>query len=573
MSVNKTSEPITEQTFADTGARSEISLPPLSANFKQPVRMFTARLSRRIAFWIFISVIAIETIIFFPSLRNRERELLEQIKELSATKIAVLMQTLPPHLSEADFLDKAQRVLIDSLIVGMVLYRADGSEAGVRGERPSLTFQQIRAAGQETLLDRADNRYDVACAGAWQNGHYYLVLRHDTNPVVRELYAFFWRIAGLVVIISLFVTAGAMIALGPIVLTPILRLRRDLEAAGNAVGNDRPAPHFQSAGLKRVDELGDVISTFQGMFAQITEAISHRKQAQTELKKTFHQLETYSRALNKELEKGREMQQNFLPLELPELKGWELNTFFQPARQVAGDYYDVFHLSDRKIGIVIADVCDKGVGAALFMALFRSLIRIFSGQFEVNAGGACPASGLAADMPVDPSCAGAEDLPDEDRAALRAVVHTNSYVARNHGDLGMFATLFFGVLDPQTGRMGYINAGHDPLVLTAAGGGIRQRLEPTGPAVGLAHDAVFRIARARIEPGEILLGYTDGVPEAATQAGELFGSQRLNALIDDRFATAADLIATIAARVKEHTGDAEQFDDITMLAIRRSDQH
>ena len=152
-------------------------------------------------------------------------------------------------------------------------------------------------------------------------------------------------------------------------------------------------------------------------------------------------------------------------------------------------------------------------------------------------------------------------------------MHTNSYVARNHGDLGMFATLFFGVLDPQTGRMGYINAGHDPLVLTAAGGGIRQRLEPTGPAVGLAHDAVFRIARARIEPGEILLGYTDGVPEAATQAGELFGSQRLNALIDDRFATAVDLIATIAARVKEHTGDAEQFDDITILAIRRSDQH
>ncbi len=573
MSVNKTSEPMTEQAFAETGARSEISLPPLSANFKQPVRMFTARLSRRIAFWIFISVIAIETIIFFPSLRNRERELLEQIKELSATKIAVLMQTLPPHLSEADFMDKAQHVLIDSLIVGMVLYRADGSEAGVRGERPSLTFQQIRAAGQETLLDRADNRYDVACAGAWQNGHYYLVLRHDTNPVVRELYAFFLRIVGLVVIISLFVTAGAMIALGPIVLTPILRLRRDLEAAGNAVGNDRPAPHFQSAGLKRVDELGDVISTFQGMFAQITEAISHRKQAQTELKKTFHQLETYSRALNKELEKGREMQQNFLPLELPELKGWELKPYFQPARQVAGDYYDVFYLSDRKIGIVIADVCDKGVGAALFMALFRSLIRIFSGQFEVHAGGACPASSLAADMPVDPSCAGAEDLPDEDRAALRAVVHTNSYVARNHGDLGMFATLFFGVLDPRTGRMGYINAGHDPLVLTAAGGGIRQRLEPTGPAVGLAHDAVFRIARARIEPGEILLGYTDGVPEAATQAGELFGSQRLNALIDDRFATAADLIATIAARVKEHTGDAEQFDDITMLAIRRSDQH
>ena len=551
-------------------ARPESSLPPLPATLKRPVRMFTARLSRRIAFWIFVSVIAIETIIFFPSLRNRERELLEQIKEVSATKIAVMMQTLPSHLSETAFMDKAQRVLIDSLIVGMALFRADGSEAGVRGERPALTFQQIRAAGQETLLDRTDNRYDVACAGAWQNGHYYLVLRHDTSPVVRELYAFFLRIAGLVVIISVFVTAGAMITLGPMVLTPILRLRRDLDAAGDAVGNDRPAPHFQSASLRRADELGDVISAFQGMFSQITDAISHRKQAQAELKETFNQLETYSRALNRELEKGREIQQNFLPVELPELKGWELKTFFQPARQVAGDYYDVFRLSDRKIGIVIADVCDKGVGAALFMALFRSLIRIFSGQFEVNAGGACPARSLGADMPVDPSCDRTAELPDEDHAALRAVVHTNSYVARNHGDLGMFATLFFGVLDPATGQMSYINAGHDPLVLTAAEGGIRQRLEPTGPAVGLAAEAVFRIARTRIEPEEILLGYTDGVPEATTQEGELFGSQRLNALINNRFPTANDLIAAIAARVQEHTGDAEQFDDITMLAIRRS---
>ena len=572
MSDHKASDPDTEQAFADADARPVTTPPPLPANLKRPVRMFTARLSRRIVFWIFVSVIVIETIIFFPSLRNRERELLEQIKDLSATKIAVLMQTLPAHLNEKTFLDKAQRVLIDSLIVGMVLYRADGSEAGVRGERPALTFQHIRAAGQETLLDRAANRYDVACAGAWQNGHYYLVLRHDTHTVVQDLYAFFLRIAGLVVIISVFVTAGAMIALGPIVLTPILRLRRDLEAAGDAVGNDRPAPHFQSAGLKRVDELGDVISAFQGMFSQITDAISHRKQAQTELKKTFHQLEIYSRALNKELEKGREIQKNFLPLKLPELEGWELKPFFQPARQVAGDYYDVFRLSDRRIGIVIADVCDKGVGAALFMALFRSLIRIFSGQFEVNAGGACPASSLANDMTIDPSCASDEDFSDEDRATLGAVVHTNSYIAHNHGDLGMFATLFFGVLDPRTGQVVYINAGHDPLVLAAAAGGIRQRLEPTGPAVGLAANAVFRIARARIEPGEILLGYTDGVTEASTQEGELFGNRRLNAIFENRFATATDLIAAIAAKVQAHTGDAEQFDDITMLAIRRSDR-
>jgi serine phosphatase RsbU (regulator of sigma subunit) len=526
--------------------------------------MFTARLSRRIVIWIFMSVIIIETIIFFPSLRNRERELLEQVKEISTTKILVLMQTLPPQLSEKVFLETAHRVLIDDLIIGMVLFRADGTEIGTRGERPALSLESITDEGQDSKLDRIDNRYDVACVGAWQSGDYYLILRHDTTTVRQELYAFFLRIAGLVVIISIFVTAGAMIALGPIVLTPILKLRRDLEAAGEAVSNDQPSPRFQSAGLRRKDELGDVIGAFQEMFGQITDAISHRKQAQDELKRTFHQLEKYSGALNKELEKGREIQKNFLPTQLPDLAHWELEAYFQPARQVAGDYYDVFSLPDRKLGIVIADVCDKGVGAALFMALFRSLIRIFSGQFEINAG-ACPGSGLDVEMLPDDD---EGEIPAADRKALRAVIHTNNYVTRNHGDLGMFATLVFGVLDPRTGQMSYINAGHDPLFVLAAEGGIRHRLEPTGPAVGLVTDAAFRVARTQIQPGEILLGYTDGVPEATAPGGEFFGARRLADLIGNRFAMAADLIAVITDQVQKHTGDAEQFDDITMLALR-----
>ena len=537
---------------------------PLKGALKRPVRMFTARLSRRIAFWIFVSVIAIETIIFFPSLRNRERELLDQIKDVSATKIAVLMQTMPPEMSERQFFETAQRVLRDDVIVGMLLFRGDGTEIGVAGQRPALSFQNIIAEGRYTRLDRIGNRYDVASGGAWQNGHYYLVLRHDTSTVSEALYAFFLRIAGLVVIISLFVTAGAMIALGPIVLTPILKLRRDLEAAGDAVSNDQPSPRFQSAALRRKDELGDVIGAFGEMFAQITDAISHRKQAQNELKQTFRQLEEYSRVLNSELEKGREIQKNFLPSDFPELDGWEVATYFQPARQVAGDYYDIFHLPEQKIGIVIADVCDKGVGAALFMALFRSLIRIFSGQFEVNTG-ACHISTLDTENAARED----HDLPVVDREALQAVVHTNNYVARNHGDLGMFATMFFGVLDPRTGVLSYINAGHDPLIVLAAEGGVRQRLNPTGPAVGLTADVAFRIARAQIEPGEILLGYTDGVTEATSHAGEMFGAERLIALFGETFDTAAELTTLIADQVQEHTGAAEKFDDITMLALRR----
>ncbi len=120
------------------------------------------------------------------------------------------------------------------------------------------------------------------------------------------------------------------------------------------------------------------------MYQQISDAISERKRAQGALQESLTQVEAYSQALNDELEKGREMQTNFLPGQLLHKPGWEIVAYFKPAHQVAGDFYDAFELPRGYLGLVIADVCDKGVGAALFMALFRSLIRIFSGQTSLE---------------------------------------------------------------------------------------------------------------------------------------------------------------------------------------------
>jgi sigma-B regulation protein RsbU (phosphoserine phosphatase) len=526
----------------------------------------TAVLSRRIVLWVFFSVIAIETIIFFPSLRNRERELLTQLKTVSTAKIEVMMKTAPENESDATFLARVQRLLLDKVLVGAALYRSDGTRVGAVGEPPELVVTESTVNMRDRVY-RLENRYDVACLG--QGGHQMdvLVVRLDTTPVRQELYAFFGRIAGLVVIISMVVTLGALMALGPIVVLPILRLRRDLLAAGEAVRRDAPPPLFLSAQVKRSDELGEVIDAFQRMFSQITEAISHRKEAEQQLRETLDQLKDYSQALNQELGKGREIQKNFLPARLMELPGWEFAAYFKPARQVAGDYYDVFRLPDNRVGLVIADVCDKGVGAALFMALFRSLIRIFSGQFEVNDG-SCPGRNLPLEITSDP-----EDTPGVDRSdleVLQAVVHTNRYVARNHGDLGMFATLFFGVLAPTSGHLAYINAGHDPIFVLQPEGGVRAHLDASGPAVGISGDSVFTVRHTAIASGETLLSYTDGIPEATSREGEFFGRERLMALLAGRVESAAGLVATIAGAVADHTGEAEQFDDITMLALRRS---
>ena len=181
-------------------------------------KFFRAVLSRRIVFWVFVSVIAIETIIFFPSLRNRERELLTQLKNLSAAKIEVMMKTEPGHLSDEEFLARVRLLLLDDVIIGAALYHLDGSRVGAVGEPPELVFTESTAHLRDKVY-RLENRYDVVCLGQAERKMNVLVVRHDTTTVRNALYAFFVRIVGLVIIISVVVTLGAMMAFdmgGPI---------------------------------------------------------------------------------------------------------------------------------------------------------------------------------------------------------------------------------------------------------------------------------------------------------------------------------------------------------------------
>ncbi|MDH3558776.1 MAG: serine/threonine-protein phosphatase, partial [Deltaproteobacteria bacterium] len=255
-----------------------------------------------------------------------------------------------------------------------------------------------------------------------------------------------------------------------------------------------------------------------------------------------------------------------LPGQLLNKPGWEIVAYFKPAHQVAGDFYDVFELPGGHVGLVIADVCDKGVGAALFMALFRSLIRIFSGQTSLD-GLVCShsqASANALSLASDGQVAESSHLD-----ALKAVGLTNNYIALNHGELAMFATLFFGVLDPSTGLLTYISGGHEPLLIVDSSGGVRERLNPTGPAVGITPDTEFKIEQTRLEPGDILLGYTDGVLEALAAGGEFFTRKRLLSMLEQSTSSATLLLDQIVASVLSHIGEADQHDDITVLAVRR----
>jgi len=277
-------------------------------------------------------------------------------------------------------------------------------------------------------------------------------------------------------------------------------------------------------------------------------------------------------SIERDLEIARQIQTSFLPPTLPQLPGWEIATRFQPAREVAGDFYDAFPMiQNRRLGLVVADVCDKGVAAALFMALCRSLIRAFAQQhYSLNL-----IDTLGEDK-ADSSRATTDGLsrlrrtpPSIGANALKnAVMLTNNYIANNHGASNMFATLFFAVLDPATGVFNYINAGHNPPLIVGRDG-VKTQLATTGPAIGLLPDLEFGIQQARLEPHDTLLIYTDGITEARGPQHTFFGEERLLALLAQPTLSAADMVARIETDVRSHIADAEQSDDITLLAIQR----
>ena len=535
-------------------------------SFKEFFRFPAARLSRRIALWVFFCVILIETLIFIPSYNKREKELLSQLKEISAARVALVMDIVSPDASDDELFEQIKKLQNDKIVIGGALFTTDGRKIGEFGEMPDLMIANVEPAGMTFLLNKDGSRYDIACSPVELQRDYRLILRHDSTSISEGLLAYFLRVAGLVVIISLVVTVGTWLTLRWIVVNPILNLRQDLVRAGEALSHDQQTPEFYSGTVQRNDELGEVIGAFRHMYRQISDAINKRRQAEEAMQVSFEQVEAYSQKLNNELEKGRHMQINFLPDKLIQPPGWETAAYFKPARQVAGDFYDVFQVPGGSIGFVVADVCDKGVGAALFMALFRSLIRIFSGQTSMNG---LPLTCSDALLDQMDEYANNPSVDPDHVTALKAIYLTNNYIALNHGELAMFATLFFGIIDPDSGAVSYISGGHEPLFIVGPDGGVKERLTTTGPSVGIEPGMQFNIRQSRLESGDILVGYTDGVVEANASDGEFFTMERLVAALDAPASSAKELLDRIAVGVQEHIGEADQFDDVTLLAIRR----
>ena len=232
---------------------------------------------------------------------------------------------------------------------------------------------------------------------------------------------------------------------------------------------------------------------------------------------------------------------------MPQIQGWDIAAYFCPARQVAGDFYDMFPIEDgQKFFFTVADVCDKGVGPAMFGAITRTLLRAFSDNYSTSAA------------------AESQNLP------LRL---TNEFTIANETESNMFVTIFAGVFDPKAHKITYINCGHNPPYILGADNKIRAALKPTGPILGVFPDAKYTIREASLEPGETLFVFTDGLPEAHNPQGELWTNGCLEKTLQQPTASAADMLKRVEDGFRAHISTADQFDDITILVIRRELPH
>jgi DNA-binding NarL/FixJ family response regulator len=241
--------------------------------------------------------------------------------------------------------------------------------------------------------------------------------------------------------------------------------------------------------ITRSHDLGamaDLLPIVKSLAAQISSAL-HSAQL-------FAQTQAHEK-IARELAMAGQIQASFLPSSLPSLAGWQLAATLEPARETSGDFYDFIPLPEGRLGLVIADVSDKGMGAALYMALSRTLIRTY-----------------AADFPNRP------DL----------VLSATSRRILEDARAGLFVTAFYGILDPATGSLQYCNAGHNPpYLLNTRENDTIQVLGKTGMALGAVVDTTWTQSMVHLEPGNTLVLYTDGITEAENEQGDFFGRQRL----------------------------------------------
>ncbi len=273
----------------------------------------------------------------------------------------------------------------------------------------------------------------------------------------------------------------------------------------------------------------DIKPALQVLAAQIASAL-HASEVFTETLE--HQ------KIAQEMAFAGRIQNSFLPHVIPEIKGWRISAALEPARETSGDFYDLIQLPGNRFAIVVADVTDKGMGAALFMALSRTLIRTYAIEYP--------------------------------RETARVMAAANERIISD-ATAGLFVTAFYGVLDTSTGELTYANAGHNPPYHIRPGMEVPvTSLKGTGMALGLMEDAVWEQGTVLLESRDSVVLYSDGITEANNPAGSFYGDDRLVSIsLANADRPAEEMQEQILSDLRSFVDAAPQSDDITLLVLKR----
>jgi PAS domain S-box-containing protein len=261
--------------------------------------------------------------------------------------------------------------------------------------------------------------------------------------------------------------------------------------------------------------------------------ITKRKQIEHE---RVNQIETEKASMERELHMAHEVQLDILPEETPKIPGWSFAVKWLPASEVGGDFYDFIVRDDTEVDLVIADVIDKGTPAALFMAFASTALRAYlDSGFSLKDG----------------------------------ITRTNKLMCQESSQ-GLFVTLFLTCINPKTGETFYVNAGHNPPLHYQYKLDRFTSLHKTGMALGIDAQATYEEHALQLHPGDFILFYTDGVNEAFNARGQDFGMERLQQVIfDHRYASAEEIMISLATTVEEFIAPDSPSDDITIMVVKR----
>ncbi|OQY04434.1 MAG: hypothetical protein B6I20_03050 [Bacteroidetes bacterium 4572_117] len=278
--------------------------------------------------------------------------------------------------------------------------------------------------------------------------------------------------------------------------------------------------------VKTDDEIGNLAKAFNKMTSDLNEYIVNLKETTATKER-----------IQSELNVGKDIQKRMLPHvfpPFPDRKEFDIFAIMEPAKEVAGDFYDFFFIDENRFCFIISDVSGKGVPSALFMVITKTLLQ-------------------------------AEAQRDY---AFNQVIGTVNNALSENNDTAMFATTFCGILDLSTGDMEVVNAGHNPPIIGNSTDGYKYMTLDQNIALGIFENFKFKVDHYKVNPGDKIILYTDGITEAFNPEAELFSEERLLELISKTNHTSSnDLVKNIRVGLKKFTKDAEQSDDITILAV------